>query len=214
MLQKVRYVLRKKLSEKLAVCCRLHRKRKKLRNKDMTIFSQNCVGGVMYHDLGLQFRSPTINLFMSTPDFVSFLENPKSYLQLPLDFIDSNCPYPVAKLGDLTIYFVHYMTPEEASEKWEARKKRINWDNVFVVMTDRDGCDIETVRRFEALPYQNRVLFSSKVFEDAPHCIALKRYEKQKMVGNLNEYISIFGKRVYEEGLDEVAWFNQELSIK
>ena len=38
--------------------------RSELKNKDFTIFSCNCTGGVLYHDLGMKFLSPTINLYM------------------------------------------------------------------------------------------------------------------------------------------------------
>jgi uncharacterized protein (DUF1919 family) len=42
---------------------KLKAERSRLTNKEVTIFSSNCIGGVIYHDLGLRFMSPTINLF-------------------------------------------------------------------------------------------------------------------------------------------------------
>lgn len=48
-----------------------------IKNKDFTIFSSNCTGGVLYHDLGLEFLSPTINLYMNCEDFIKFCEDPK-----------------------------------------------------------------------------------------------------------------------------------------
>ena len=50
------------------------KKRKRYKLGDITILSRNCVAGVIYHDLGIQFQSPTINLWMSNPDFAVFLQ--------------------------------------------------------------------------------------------------------------------------------------------
>ena len=47
--------------------------RLKLKNTDFTIFSQNCIGSIMYHDLGQPFKSPTINLLITPKDFIRFM---------------------------------------------------------------------------------------------------------------------------------------------
>lgn len=54
--------------------------RKKLKNKTFSLFLSNCNGGIIYHDLGLQFKSPTINLWISPKDFIHFCENLREYL--------------------------------------------------------------------------------------------------------------------------------------
>ena len=46
---------------------------------DFTLFSNNCLGGVFYHDAGRQFTSPTVNLAFDGEDFIKFLENPFKY---------------------------------------------------------------------------------------------------------------------------------------
>lgn len=38
------------------------RLRKRLKNIDFSLFSPNCYAGLIYHRLGLQFKSPTISL--------------------------------------------------------------------------------------------------------------------------------------------------------
>lgn len=55
------------------------RNRERLTNHDFTIFSQNCIGGVILHELGLRFDTPTVNLWFSAPDFIRFLERPQHY---------------------------------------------------------------------------------------------------------------------------------------
>lgn len=39
-------------------------RRSKLKNHDFTIISNTCVGGVITHYVGEQFRSPTVNLII------------------------------------------------------------------------------------------------------------------------------------------------------
>ena len=210
MLRKIRYVLHKRMSQGFLGSCRRKRLRKKLQNPNISILSQNCVGGIIYHDLGLQFRSPTINLYMSAADFVAFLENLPLYLQTPLAFVESDRPYPVGKLADLTLYFVHYKSEADALEKWELRKRRIDMSNLYIIMTDRDGCDESVVRRFEALPYEHKVMFTAKKYDNAPHCVQLKRERRKLQVGDVNEFVNCFGKRLFEEGINHIQWFNSE----
>ena len=77
--------------------------RKKLNNTNFTIFSQNCIGSVMYHDLGLQFNSPTINMLFKPKDFIKLLDNLNLYLSEKIVFIESDKKYPVGKLYDIEI---------------------------------------------------------------------------------------------------------------
>ena len=53
--------------------------RKRLKNHSFSLISSNCIGGILYHDVGEQFRTPTINLII--PQFVTFAENLRYYLQ-------------------------------------------------------------------------------------------------------------------------------------
>ena len=56
-------------------CYELHM-RKRLKNQDFTILCSNCIGGTIYHRLGLQFRSPTVNLWMHQRDFLQWQQIP------------------------------------------------------------------------------------------------------------------------------------------
>lgn len=55
-----------------------------LRNHDFTIISSNCVGGIIYHELGERFLSPTINLWFEPNDFLKFASNFDFYLSQDL----------------------------------------------------------------------------------------------------------------------------------
>lgn len=111
--------------------------RKKLTNKDFSIIAPNCIGGVLYHRLGLEFKSPTVNLFFgSNKDYMRFISNLKHYLSLDLKFIERERNYPTGMLDDVKIVFNHYKTEEQAEEKWNQRKQRVNYDNLFIIMDE------------------------------------------------------------------------------
>ena len=87
--------------------------------------------------MGLQFTSPTINLYFTCPDFVKFVLNLDHYLALTPQMTWGE-EYPVGHLEDVAIYFQHYDSCSEALKKWEERKKRINREKVVVLCTDME----------------------------------------------------------------------------
>lgn len=106
-----------------------------MKNITPTIISSNCNGEFIYYDMNLQFRSPTINLSFEMNDYVKMLENLKWYMEQPiLPYEDSRYDYPTGMLGDIEILFNHYETFENAVRKWEERKKRIDWENLFILL--------------------------------------------------------------------------------
>lgn len=47
----------------------------RLKNKEFSLIANNCNGGFILHDLGLQFRSPFVNLYINPNDYIFILEN-------------------------------------------------------------------------------------------------------------------------------------------
>lgn len=107
--------------------------RNELTNKTPTFLCPNCIGGLLFHDLGLQFRSPTVNLMMYQTDFLKFVLHMDDYLGQELQFFEHpEYKFPCAHLGDITIHFTHYQSKEEAVHAWYDRSKRIDVNNMFV----------------------------------------------------------------------------------
>lgn len=178
--------------------------RSKLRNKDFTILCNTCIGGVMSHDLGQRFLSPTVNLYISPHHFVNMIENLEYYFSLRLepDQKLSEClNYPVGRLGDILIYFKHYQSFEEAKNKWEERKRRVNYDNLYIMMTDRWCCPKEDLIRFEKLPYK-KVCFTAKPHKDCPSSRVVKKNNEGTCVGIITSVVNVFGKRLYQCACD------------
>ena len=84
--------------------------RMKVINKNVSIISQNCLGGVISHDLGLRFLSPTVNLYMTSSDFMLFVENLREFKDADMRFIQSDRNYPVAEcfLGEKKLQYILY----------------------------------------------------------------------------------------------------------
>lgn len=204
-----RYRIQKTIGKMVREHLRSPIERKKLKNKEFTILSNNCLSGIISHDLGQRFDSPTVNLFIPPFYFVRFLENLEEYLTLDLDFTDQfHVPYPVAYLGDIPIFFIHYKTREDAKNKWEIRKGRIHRENLFVMMTDRYCCPYEVLRRFDALPYQNKICLTKYDYPEFPSCVQIEKRSDECCVGVITDIVSITGKRMYQLGFDYIKWLN------
>ena len=133
-----------------------------LKRSKMTIFSNCCWGSKIYHYLGLPFLSPLINMYVLDEDYMKLVADPKIILQEDINLLryenGPKHPFPVFRLGDIKLYFQHYETAEEAYEKWNERKGRINWNNIFFMMySDNENI----VNAFCQLPYSKKVCFTT-----------------------------------------------------
>lgn len=185
-----------------------YQNRKRLTNFNPTIIASNCTGGFIAHDLHLRFNSPFVNLYLTPNDFIRYLKHIDVYRYQSLTFIQTDKPYPVGKLGDITLHFMHYANNEEATQKWQQRTARIDLDNLFIIMTERDGCSYQDLVEFDKLPFKHKVVFTHKPYPEIRSAFYIQGFENQQCVGDLFDYIGIFGKRYYDR-FDYVGWFNR-----
>lgn len=186
-------------------------KKRKLKNKSATIIASNCNGEYIYYDMGIRFQSPTINLSFEMNDFVKMCENLQWYMQQPIQpYDDDRFEYPTGLLGDIEIRFNHYDTFEEAVEKWEERKKRINWDNIYIFAIDGDDCTYESLKKFDKLPFDNKVVFTHVPYPELKSSYYIKGFEKEKGVGVLLYFKEQFLIRRYLDDFDYISFLNGE----
>lgn len=127
-----------------------------------TIFSPNCWGGVTYNSLGLEFKSPLINMYMSHNDYIKFLSKPLHYINSTVVFYKNtySAPlkqnYPIGKCDDILLHFNHYNSFDEALSCWNRRKSRIDWNNLFVMYYDDNK---ERLDIFNNLSFDNKICF-------------------------------------------------------
>ena len=154
----------------------------RLRSSRVTIISDNCWGGIVYKTLGLECISPFKNLFLKEEHYLKLLSDFQYYMEQELRFAYycedevKKVKYPVMCLGDVEIHFNHDVDGEAATQKWERRKEKINYDNLFVEMYTKD---VEAARRFSQLDaYEKKLCFVN--FEtDIECCMKLDSKEKE-----------------------------------
>lgn len=186
-------------------------KKRKLKNYTPSIISSNCNGEFMYYDMNLKFLSPTINLSFDMNDYIKLLSNLKWYMEQDIKpYKDDRFDYPTGMLGDIEIRFNHYKNFDEAVKKWNERKKRINWDNLFVIAIDGDNCSYESLQYFDKLPYKNKVIFTHKKYPEIKSSFYVKGFENENGVGVLINFKKQFFIRRYLDDFDYISFLNGE----
>lgn len=151
-----------------------------LENNNFSIICNNCLGGFIYQYYNIEYRTPTLGLFIVARDYIKFLSNIKYYLSKKLEFItikeladydklkdfEEHMKFPIARLGDIEVFFMHYESKEEAEEKWYRRIKKINWNNLIVIMAENETFNYEILKEFDALPFENKVCFAKDEYPD------------------------------------------------
>ena len=192
--------------------------RKRLQNKDFSIITGSCIGGVIYHHLGLKFDSPTVNMWFTPHDVLLLASDLDYYLSKDLDFSlppHEDCPdSPAAYLGEgeraIKLYFNHYKTVEEASDKWNSRKSRIHKDNLFIITTDYELTK-EDISLIDKVLCKRIVVFTSKERKDIPNSFWLKSLKKDKDADlHMVTKNSITRMWTWEHEFDYVRWLNGE----
>ncbi|MBQ2724511.1 MAG: DUF1919 domain-containing protein [Clostridia bacterium] len=148
--------------------------RKLIRRRDFTIISNNCWAGRCYQYLDMPYLSPTVGLYFFAEDYLRFVSDLRYYLSLELEFISweqskyretlrerRHTEVPIAMIGDVEIVFLHYKTEAEAREKWERRKKRVNYDDVILKFSKMNLCTEEHLKKFDALQYKNKFMINN-----------------------------------------------------
>lgn len=177
---------------------------------NVSILASNCIGGLLYHDLGKQFMSPTVNTRFSSPDFVKFVCHLEHYLEKTLDFMDTDDGFPVAMLDDVRICFVHYKTRRDAEHKWEERKKRIDFSRIFVLLNDNDGMKDSDYRALDQCAFQNICVFTAQDKTEYRCAFQLREFAGKNEIGNSLKRSWLTGEMLAQRSFDFVAWFNQE----
>lgn len=187
--------------------------RKNLKNETPSIIANNCVGTMMYHHLGLRFMSPTVNLWFKKDDYLTFLCNLREYLNSEMtEVIDSKYSYPIGKLShggkDVRIYGTHYKSFDELKEKWNDRKARTDFENLFIVLTTpvftKNDAEI-----FDALPYENKLVIAGHSDCDRSYIIFHKALKDENYdLGNFVQYKRRSSVKKPMDDIDYVRFLN------
>lgn len=155
-----------------------------LKESRISIISNNCWGGVIYRTLGMECLSPFKNLSLEEEDYLRLLKNFKYYMGCEPRFLkyaynkNSKKEYPVMLLDDVKLHCNHDTNPEEATEKWNRRKVKINYDNLFVEMYTENR---ETMEKFLALEEYDKKVCFVPFQTDKQNVLQLSLYPGQSM---------------------------------
>lgn len=195
---------------------RYHEKMKqRLENQSFSLIASDCFASFVYHDMGLQFRSPTINLFFAKEDFCTFACNLEGYFASELTEVKNHDRhFPVGQLiyndVPIKIFFMHYKTFEEAKEKWDIRKTRVDFSNIYIIQTIHTGLTEEDVARFNKIPYKNKLLVTHKRFDDNENIYVHPIFDRKNYkTGTILRYRHLFSKKRPMDDVDYISFLNR-----
>lgn len=149
--------------------------KRSIKIRNFTIISNNCWAGRVYQYLDMPYLSPTVGLYFFAPDYIKFVSNLKYYLDTPLEFIKAEdskyfdelkeknqLDKPIGVLDDVEIVFLHYKSQEEALEKWNRRKNRVNFDDVFLKFSWSNLSENAHLEYFDNFSFRNKFIFVDK----------------------------------------------------
>lgn len=204
----------------IAVRHMLYRKRqvRRIQNHSPSILSFDCAGGVISHDLRMQFNSPTVNLFFdSYDDFIDYVSDLRYYTGVEVQECEPSVSpsgeiYPIGILPgdadhrDVKIHFLHYHSFLEARQKWVERTCRLNFDNLAVIMQAAE-LDQRLLARFVALPISRKVILAYRTLPLESPMIFKMHSLLEFIPGRILNYNGLSGRR-YLDDFDYVAFLN------
>lgn len=182
---------------------------KKYHGGEYTLLSSNCIGGIINNRVGQPQNSPTFNLWISQSEFITFVLDLRHYLQQDLRFIDTTFNYPVAMLDDIHIYFSHYQSCKQAKEEWDKRKKRIIWDNIYIILYEDKVTREELLQLSRVECKKLIVLTEHKDNLDLPFMYYIERDKHGREDNNVFLDTDFLGRRTFEKQWDFVEWLNK-----
>ena len=172
-------------------------------NASRTILCNMCLGGVISHDYGFRFNSPTVNLMIPAREFVDLIRDLNQIGGSITKKVDVEKPYPVGLLNNkYTLHFVHYKTFEEAIDTWKRRVSRMDMCEPYIILVETASCCYDDLVKFEQLPYKNKIALVHCNYPDIQCSTVINGFDGQNLHGEILNYKGLFGKRMY----DDVDW--------
>ena len=86
---------------------------------------------------------------------------------------------------------------------------------MFIIFTQQKGCDDSIVRRFDSLPFENKVIFTYRNYSDVLSAVCIDKYKNNPLgVHMFLDFESPFSIRRNYDVFDFISWFNGEKNIQ
>ena len=184
----------------------------------ISIISNNCVGGALLHDLGLQYQSPTVDLQIMPEEYPKFCKYINDYIQCELieckpenlsgwhrdcliNMYGEIPPYPLALCGDILICFRHYNSYEEGRDKWNARRKRFDPEHIGYIFYVMDKKYYPYLYEFIECDFPNAVVFTENFNTTLGNPYVITPERKDGFLDTAEN-----GKRYFEQNFNPAEW--------
>ncbi len=190
--------------------------RKRNQNHDFSLISNDCIGGVICHDLGEQFRSPLVNVGISNDSYLDFVQNLEYYLSCEIkEKKDDSKPYPVGILIPkdnehiaVELNFVHDHSYEAACQSWKKRCTRVNYDSLYFIWHFYDDEEnIEKLRAFDRWSAKTLAILHMQI-SGITDCAVTTCYDRDPHRGKILDIVPRTGKRYLDE-IDYIGFLNR-----
>ncbi len=110
-----------------------------------TIISNTCAGGTIYEAFDMPLLSPTVNVGIKDDDFIKLCLNLEHYMNCEMTLkgwekqtrtFGYEQAWPIGIVDDIEVLLGHTESAEEAVERWNFLRERINWDRIIFVMEE------------------------------------------------------------------------------
>ena len=162
--------------------------RKLFGRQEFVIISNNCWGAEIYKRLKKPYNTPFVGLFLYGPDYLKLVERFDHYMAQPLTFASQSVwssepvKYPIGKLDDIEVHFLHYRSADEAAEKWNRRLSRMKQvtdkNKYYFKICDRDLTTPALIERFHKAPLTNKISFGIAPVSSKNHIIVTEGRDK------------------------------------
>jgi len=184
----------------------------KIKESNISILSDYCFAGYLYHKFGLQFTSPTINMYADNENYYKFLLDIEGHMKLPMQEVENTrdnlykgiYAYPRGYVGNSEWVFNHDVTFDKAVARWNKGVARFNYDNFIVIMTIYSE---EMAYLFDKLPIENKIGFYWKEL-NLNSVICMPEWNNPKVRERYNSDFSALINRVADEenGIRAINW--------
>ena len=184
--------------------------RRRVKNRRFLLIASDCNGGLLLHDLGMQFTMPTVNMaFHRFEKLCTHLDEYLAMTPVPMDAPERS--YPMFTLGEAVIEGTHYKSREEFLAAWERRLQRFNACRAqgyeILLMADETSLSKNGgLAEYLAAPYR-KICFTNDPAKTGKEFVYIPDRKKNGYRDSWRT-VGLLGVRVFEHAMDIPAFLD------
>lgn len=169
-----------------------------VKNRNISIFSCDCLAGIIYNELGLKVLSPTYNCFCNYDTFYEFMINVDEYLNEDMEMYSQEkhklikddwdeygyIPKGVLKgHNNICWYFNHTDDIDASIKYWNIKRRMVNRDEMFAICYIHNESQVEKFMSINV----NKIGFSSENYH-LENVIYFEEWSENLKLRRLNRF--------------------------